>query len=123
MTGDGYDHGRERGTANYYGQVGDNFQVYGTNNTGKIGQQYNAPQDPQAALQELVNLVLALRARVPEGDREVLEASLDTLTEDAPEPGAFRRALGGISGVAALVGEVGAPVAQAVTRVMQLFGV
>ncbi|MEU2230120.1 MULTISPECIES: hypothetical protein [Streptomyces] len=120
MTGDGNDH--ERGTTNYYGQVGDNFQVYGTHNTGKVGQQYNAPQDPRAALQELVDLVIALRERVPEGDREVLEASLDTLTEDAPERGAFRRALGGISGVAALVGEVGAPVAQAVTRVIQLFG-
>ncbi|WP_030153652.1 hypothetical protein [Streptomyces sp. NRRL S-244] len=106
------------------GQVGDNFQVYGTNNIGKIGtQNNNAPQDPRAALQELISLVEVLRGRVQEDDRAVLDASLDTLTEDGAERGAFRRALGSVSGVAQLVGEVGVPVAEAVRRVMALFGV
>ncbi|MFE2552982.1 hypothetical protein ACFXGI_31185 [Streptomyces sp. NPDC059355] len=104
------------------GQVGDNFQVYGTNNIGKIGTQNNAPQDPQAALQELISLIEVLRGRVREDDRAVLDASLDTLTEDDVEHGAFRRALGSVSGVAQLVGEVGLPVAEAVRRVMALFG-
>ncbi|MFI6000031.1 hypothetical protein ACIA98_06390 [Streptomyces sp. NPDC051366] len=104
------------------GQVGDNFQVYGTNNIGKIGTQNNAPQDPQAALQELISLIQVLRGRVPEGDRADLDESLDTLTEDNVERGAFRRALGRISGVAQLVGEVGVPVAEAVRRVLALSG-
>ncbi|MEV6576551.1 hypothetical protein AB0M92_00105 [Streptomyces sp. NPDC051582] len=105
------------------GQVGDNFQVYGTNNIGKIGTQNNAPQDPQAALQDLIGLIEVLRGRVQEDDRAVLEASLDTLTEDQVERGAFRRALGSVSGVAQLVGEMGLPVAEAVRRVMALFGI
>ncbi|WP_369777850.1 hypothetical protein [Streptomyces sp. R33] len=104
------------------GQVGDNFRVYGTNNVGKIGTQNNAPQDPQAALHELISLVQVLRGRVQEDDRAVLDESLDTLTEDAAERGAFRRALGSISGLARLVGEVGLPVAEAVRRVLALFG-
>ncbi|MCC0096015.1 hypothetical protein K7B10_14730 [Streptomyces flavotricini] len=104
------------------GQVGDNFQVFGTNNIGKIGTQNNAPQDPQAALQDLIGLIEVLRGRVQEDDRAVLDASLDTLTEDGVERGAFRRALGSVSGVAQLVGEIGLPVAEAVRRVMALFG-
>ncbi|MFE6841144.1 hypothetical protein [Streptomyces sp. NPDC057686] len=104
------------------GQVGDNFQVYGTNNIGKIGTQNNAPQDPQAALQELIDLVQVLRGRVREDDRAVLDESLDALTEEDVERGALRRALGSISGVAQLVGEVGLPVAEAVRRVLALFG-
>lgn len=106
----------------WIGQVGDNFKVDGAHNIGKIGTQNNAPQDPRAALQELISLVEVLRGRVQEDDRAVLDESLDTLTEDGVERGAFRRALGSISGVALLVGEVGLPVAEAVRRVMALFG-
>ncbi|ROQ95858.1 hypothetical protein EDE04_2311 [Streptomyces sp. 2132.2] len=105
------------------GQVGDNFQVFGTNNIGKIGTQNNAPQDPQAALQDLIGLIEVLRGRVQDDDRAVLDASLDTLTEQGVERGAFRRALGSVFGVAQLVGEIGHPVAEAVRRVMALFGV
>ncbi|MEV7419476.1 hypothetical protein [Streptomyces sp. NPDC089919] len=115
------------GGDNYYGQVGDNINVYGRDNIGKIGHQYNAPRDTgpaaQAALEELLALIAELRTRVRPDDRQVLDESLDTLSGEPADPGAFRRALGAVSGIAQLVGELGVPVAAAVRRVVELFGV
>ncbi|MEU4275621.1 hypothetical protein AB0F57_11860 [Streptomyces tanashiensis] len=53
--------------------------------------------------------------------RAAPHASLETIRQgDGAPPGAFRRALGTAAGVAALVGEVGAPVAEAVRQLLAL---
>ncbi|MFD9336772.1 hypothetical protein ACFWBF_20600 [Streptomyces sp. NPDC060028] len=106
------------------GQIGDNVNVYGgTGNIGQIKNTYNGPQDPQAVYREMIGLIQVLRGQVSAADREVIDESLETVHEgDAAPPGAVRRALGAIAGVAAVVGEVGLPVVEAVRRFLALLG-
>ncbi|RLV01263.1 hypothetical protein CTZ27_12115 [Streptomyces griseocarneus] len=113
MTGSGGDHVG----GDYVG--GDKFNVYGHDNVGKVQNQYQQQQDPRDAL---VAAVTALRGRVPDEDRRILDDALRVVRAGrGAEPGALRRALRSIAGVAAVVGEIGAPVTAAVHQVAALF--
>jgi hypothetical protein len=107
-------------TSNFYGDQ--HVTVTGSNNVGINNGTYNNHQaGPQDALRELVDVVDALRAQVSAPDREVIDASMRTVRAGA-EPGAVRRALGQLAGVATVVGQVGVPVVEAVRKVMAAFG-
>lgn len=108
-------------TSNVYG--GQNVNQYGPNSVGitNNGPVYNAPVAPQDPLRELTEAVNALRTRVSPADRAVIDASMRTVGPNA-EPGRFRQALRDIAGVATVVGQVGAPVIEAVRKVMTAFG-
>ncbi len=98
---------------------GDNVVQRGDHNIGII-----KSQDPQAALRELVSLVEILRDQVPADDRTVVDQSLKTIEAGGNgDKGALRRALGNIAGVAAVVGEIGVPVIEAVRKVTAAFGI
>ncbi|QNP72583.1 hypothetical protein IAG44_26255 [Streptomyces roseirectus] len=100
-------------------QVGDVVNVYGgSGNVGKIQNTYQSAGDPQAAFREMLAAVQVLRERVSSEDRETIDASLRVIGEEGAEPGVVRRALTAIVGVAAVVGEVGVPVVEAVRRVL-----
>ncbi|MEA5359249.1 hypothetical protein VA596_06860 [Amycolatopsis sp., V23-08] len=99
---------------------GDRVEVSGSG-IGKIVQ--HGPVDQQAAFRDLLEAVQALRAQVSDPDRQVIDESLATLQAPRPEPAKLRRALGAVSGVALMVGQVGAPVAEAVRKVMTALGV
>jgi hypothetical protein len=109
-------------TSNYHG--GQHVTVHGTNNVGiNNGTYNNGPAVPQDALRELVEAVNALRGQVSPADREVIDASLTTVGRGADaEPQPMRRALSDLAGVAAVVGQVGFPVIEAVRKVMAAFG-
>jgi len=97
---------------------GDNVVQHGDHNIGIIKN-----QDAQVALRELVSLVAILRGQIPEDDRRVVDDSMETIEAGGNgDKGALRRALGNIAGVAAVVGEVGVPVIEAVRKVMAAFG-
>ncbi|MFF0472952.1 hypothetical protein [Streptomyces sp. NPDC004284] len=105
----------------HIGTMRDFYNASGQGAVGRIDHNQQGAQDPQALHDAVIRAIETLRTRVSTEDREVLDASLETIRQgdDAP-PGAFRRALGTVSGVAALVGEVGVPVAEAVRRLLAL---
>jgi hypothetical protein len=97
---------------------GDNVVQHGDHNIGIVKN-----QDPQVALRELISLVAILRDQIPADDRKVVDDSMETIEDGGNgDRGALRRALGNIAGVAAVVGEVGVPVIEAVRKVMAAFG-
>jgi hypothetical protein len=97
---------------------GDSVIQNGDHNIGVIKN-----QDPQIALRELISLVAILRGQIPEGDRGVIDESIETIQSGGHgDTGALRRALGTIAGIAAVVGEVGVPVIEAVRKVTAAFG-
>ncbi|MEW2273512.1 hypothetical protein GTY41_26345 [Streptomyces sp. SID685] len=103
---------------------GDNVNMHGgTGNIGIVRNQGGAPtaQDPAlaAALAELRRLVAELRAQVPESSAALLDESVPAATADAAVPAPERhRALMAIAGIAATVGTVGQPVAEAVRAII-----
>jgi hypothetical protein len=105
----------------HYGDTygGDRVEVSGSG-IGKIV--YQGPADQQVAFRELLEAVQALRPQVSGTDRQVIDESLVTLQTPRPEPARLRRALGAVSGVAMMVGQVGAPVVEAVRKVMTALG-
>ncbi|UFR02990.1 hypothetical protein KBP30_18175 [Streptomyces sp. Go40/10] len=112
---------------NYY--YGDNVNMYGgQGNTGIVKTQTGAGAagpDPAlvAALAELHRQIAELRALVPAPSAQLLEESLPALSAEAAVPAQERhRALMAIAGIAATVGAVGRPVAQAVQAVVGLLG-
>jgi hypothetical protein len=99
---------------------GDSVEQHGDHNIGIVKNQ--GPADPQAALRELVAAVRLLRGQVPAEDREVLDESLDAIGDGRDtSPGALRRALRNISGVAALV-TAGAPIVESIRRILEAQG-
>lgn len=110
-------------TGGDYFHYGDSVNVSGSGNVGKIQNQYQGPQDSQADFQDMIRAVQILRGQVSTEDREVIDDSLEIIRQgDSAGPGALRRALGTIAGVAAVVGEIGLPVVEAVRRVLALLG-
>lgn len=83
---------------------------------------HHGSADQRAAFKELLEAVQALRPQVVGTDRQVIDESLATLQAPRPEPARLRRALGAVSGVAMMVGQVGAPVVEAVRKVMAALG-
>ncbi|MEV6053081.1 hypothetical protein [Streptomyces sp. NPDC052107] len=107
--------------SNYY--YGDNVNMYGGQGNQGIVKNQGAgagQQDPAlaAALAELNGLLTRLRTQVSEPDAQLLDESLPALSPDAAVPALERhRALRAIAGIAAAVGVVGQPVADAVRAV------
>ncbi|MER7051675.1 MULTISPECIES: hypothetical protein [unclassified Streptomyces] len=100
---------------------GDSVTQFGNQNIGIIKNQ--GAVDPQAALQQMIGAALSLREQVSADDRAVIDTALDVIRDQGPaDPGRFRQALAGIAGIAALVGEVGAPALGAATRLMEALG-
>ena len=100
--------------------MGDWVTVHGRHNVGTIK---NQAATNSAAIQELVAAAEALRNQVGGDDRAVIDQSLETIgAGDGVEQGRLRRALGQLGGVAMVVGDVGAPVIDAVRKVMAAFG-
>ena len=97
-------------------------QFGGHDNIGKVVNQASA--DPRTALEEVIRLAEALRGQVPPADAKAIDESVGLLRHgDASDRNTLRRALGNIAGIAALVGQVGAPVIEAVRRVLSALGV
>ncbi|GAB2763766.1 hypothetical protein [Streptomyces bullii] len=100
---------------------GDSVLQFGNGNIGIIKAQ--GVPDPQAALEQMISAALALRDRVSTDDQQVIDTALDVIRDGgAADPGRLRQALAGIAGIAALVGEVGAPVLGAVRTLTQAVG-
>jgi hypothetical protein len=100
---------------------GDEVTQYGDYNIGMIKSQ--TPVDPQAALREMINAVQVLRGQVSVTDRQVIDEAMETISaEDVSNKRSWRRALSDIAGIAAVVGQVGAPVVESVRKVMAAFG-
>lgn len=98
--------------------IGEQYNVSGKHNVGKIQNNYG-PADVQASVRELVDAVQLLRAEVSAADRRMIDESLATVRRgEQADPGTLRRALGNIAGIATVVGQVGAPVIEAVRKVM-----
>ncbi|MEU8433399.1 hypothetical protein AB0F18_10850 [Streptomyces sp. NPDC029216] len=109
--------------SNYYGPV-----VNMNDGTGNVGINYGTVGAParaaelQAAVEELVRLLGDLRRHLtPDQDRTVAQA----LPELTPDPGTLRErglVLARVAQIAAAVGAVGQPVADAVGRLLALIG-
>jgi hypothetical protein len=98
--------------------IREQYNVSGVHNIGK--QVNHAAIDAEAALRELVQAVETLRGDVSAEDRRTIDEALITVRrgEDAASPGGVRRALSTLAGVATVVGQVGAPVIEAVRKLM-----
>ncbi|MEU9177947.1 hypothetical protein AB0C90_13985 [Streptomyces sp. NPDC048550] len=110
----------------YY--FGDNVNMTGgTGNTGMV-KNVGAPAaaagpHPEllAAVDELRRLIGELRAQLPPTSAQVLDAALPAATGEAPVPAESRQsALMSIAGIAAVVGPLGQPIVEAVTRILDL---
>lgn len=111
------------GDRHYY--FGDHVTMDGgTGNTGidkRTVQQL--PPEAQAALRELLTLVVELRAQVPPAGAEAIDGALPALRADAAvEPQQRRSALYAIMGIAAGAGALGAPIVDCVNKVLELVG-
>ncbi|MFB6958718.1 hypothetical protein ACFCYB_17190 [Streptomyces sp. NPDC056309] len=111
---------------NYY--FGDNVTMHGgRGNTGIVKNQAPPADTPavspdlQAAVEELVQLVRELRGSVPPASAQAIDDTMPDITADPAAPPQERhRALMAIAGIAATVGAVGRPVAEAVNRILEL---
>ncbi|GAA0306566.1 hypothetical protein GCM10010302_51550 [Streptomyces polychromogenes] len=114
----------EASHANYYGPV-----VNMNDGQGNIGINYGAAgaaasQDAElrAAVEELTRLLADLRRHLTPAQDRTVEQALPDLT---PDPAALRErglVLARIAQIAAAVGAVGRPVADAVSRLLDLLG-
>ncbi|MBH1934924.1 hypothetical protein I5Q34_11670 [Streptomyces sp. AV19] len=105
---------------NYY--FGDNVTMKGgRGNTGIVRNQAPAPTPPavQSAIDELLRLAEDLRDRLPPATARALDDSLPDVTA---EPRERHRALLAIAGIAATAGTIGAPVLDAVNKLLELVG-
>jgi hypothetical protein len=100
---------------------GDEVTQFGDHNVGMIKNQ--APVDPRTALREMVTAVRTLRGELSPADLQVVDESLGAIGDGQNvDRGTLRRALGAIAGVAAMVGQVGVPVIEAVRRATGALG-
>ncbi|MGW2705114.1 hypothetical protein [Streptomyces sp. NPDC001340] len=108
---------------NYY--YGDNVNMYGgQDNKGIVKTQVGGGAEQLnpalvAALAELHRMIGELRAQVPGPSAQLLDESLPAISADTAVPAQERhRALMAVAGIAATVGAVGQPVAEAVRMVL-----
>lgn len=105
-------------TSNFYG--GNHVTQYGSHNIGMIN---NSAADPQAALQEMIAMVRALRSHVSAAEGQRIDESINAIGTGADvRPPVLRRALADLAGIATVAGQVGAPVVEAIRSVMRAFG-
>lgn len=74
------------------------------------------------ALRELAGAVESLRDRIADQDQEILDESLTVIRNGDGRPGALRRALYSIAGLAAVVSDVGTPIIEAVRQLTGAIG-
>nr|BFD87647.1 hypothetical protein StreXyl84_70480 [Streptomyces sp. Xyl84] len=107
---------------------GDTVNMYGGNhNTGIVKNQYAGtaqPAPPQllVAIEELSLLLRELRGRVAPATGRVIDDALPVISSRASAPQERHRALIAVATIAATVGALGQPVAEAVNRVLELLG-
>jgi hypothetical protein len=95
----------------------------GNNNSVEIGSRNQVSADPQAALRELVSLVIALRPQVNPASQPAIDESLAVVRQgDRADRGALSRGLGNLIGIATMAGTVGGPVVDAALKVKELLG-
>lgn len=101
---------------------GKNFQL-GSNNHMTVNDS-QGPEDTAGALREMIALIQELRSQVTPADRADLDESTRVLRQgERAEPGALRRAVGAVIGIATMAGTVGAPALDAALKAKQLLGV
>ncbi|GGY43408.1 hypothetical protein [Streptomyces omiyaensis] len=100
---------------------GDTVNMYGgERNTGIVHHHAPVPATtPEQALAAVRELAEALRAQLPDADREALDEGLAELDGAAPGP-SRRRTLLALAGIAATVGAVGQPLLDAVRAALEL---
>ncbi|MFC9126943.1 hypothetical protein ACFT4A_08865 [Streptomyces sp. NPDC057099] len=106
---------------NYY--YGDNVSMHGgSGNTGIVKNGATGDVDPalRLALAELLQGVRELREQLPQPSAQLIDESLPVLAADAAPPQERHRALMAVAAIAAAVGAVGQPVAEAANRVLQM---
>jgi hypothetical protein len=108
---------------------GDNVNMYGgRNNRGMVKYQNGSgseqpPPAVVAAIGELHRMIEELRTQVPAHSAQLITESLPALDADAAVPAQERhRALVTIAGVAATLGTIGQPVAEAVQTILGMLG-
>ncbi|WP_165984363.1 hypothetical protein [Streptomyces sp. YIM 98790] len=105
---------------NTHHHYGDSVTIYGgSNNTGIV--KYSSPA-LQEAVTELVRLLQELRGQIPPAGAQVVDDSLPVIASGASAPQERHRALIAVATIAATVGAVGQPVADAVNKVLGLLG-
>lgn len=84
---------------------------------------HGATTDPQALFREMLSAIQTLRGQVGPMDRQVIDESVAAVGsgQDVP-PQQMHGALSRIAGIASIVGQVGAPVVEAIRKVMAAFG-
>ncbi|WP_405686119.1 hypothetical protein [Streptomyces sp. NBC_00057] len=110
------------GNSHHYGNNihGDNVNMYGgTGNTGIV--KHQSPALPEA-IGELVRLLQELRGELAPASAQVVDDSLSAITSDTSAPQERHRALIAVATIAATVGALGQPVADAVNKVLGLLG-
>ncbi|MGC5039482.1 MULTISPECIES: hypothetical protein [unclassified Streptomyces] len=104
---------------------GDSVTMHGgSGNTGIVKNGTTGDVDPalRLALAELLQGVRELREQLPQPSVQLIDESLPVLAADAAPPQERHRALMAVAAIAAAVGAVGQPVAEAANRVLQMLG-
>ncbi|MFF2958154.1 hypothetical protein ACFVT1_04360 [Streptomyces sp. NPDC057963] len=110
------------GNSYHYGNNihGDNVNMYGgSGNTGIV--KHQSPALPEA-IGELVRLLQELRGELPPASAQVIDGSLPAITPHTNAPQERHRALIAVATIAATVGALGQPVADAVDKILGLLG-
>ncbi|RKN37477.1 hypothetical protein [Streptomyces hoynatensis] len=115
------------GDQHYYFGSGDHVTMHGgSGNVGidkRVTPAQELPPAVQEALGELLTLIAELRAQVPPVSAEALDDSLPALRAEADVPPRERhRALLAVAGIASTIGALGAPIVEAVNKVLSLLG-
>ncbi|WP_408057766.1 hypothetical protein OG542_16910 [Streptomyces violaceus] len=107
---------------NYH--FGDNVNMHGgSGNTGIVKNGATGDSlDPtlRRAMAELLQGVRELREQLPQPSAQLIDESLPVLSADAVPQEERRRALMAVAAIAAAVGAVGQPVAEAANRILQM---
>lgn len=100
---------------------GDSVTQHGDHNIGII--KSGTATDPATAFREMLTAVAALRPQLSDTDRTEIDQALSDLgPTGAAAPGKLRTALTRIAGIATFAGQTGAPVIEAVRKVIAAFG-
>jgi len=101
--------------------VNNSYSHAGDNNIGMIKNQATA--DPRVAPAEMISLLDMPRVQVSAADRKIIDESIAVVRGGGKaEKRTLRIAFGEIAGIAALAGEAGVPVIEAVRKAIAAFG-
>ncbi|MEU6957018.1 hypothetical protein [Streptomyces sp. NPDC045714] len=106
--------------------LGDNVNVYGTNNVGIVRNAAPAAMDPElrSAIATLTTQLRDLRAEVSPLGAQTIDESLPVIAPDSAVQRQVRaRALMAVAGAAATAGAPGVPIVEMVNGILQLMGV